>query len=158
MTYMVDRAGARATHGGISVTKTITETTNGAQDLFDITGQVVIRAIIGGVLLVPFGATATSISLRHDPTTGSAVDLCGPTVVTSDAAGTLYSYLGDSSASLLVSSGTAVPNQAYTTLPTVEQVFTAGTIEYVGTAINTGWTLWTCMYWPLDAAGGVTAA
>jgi hypothetical protein len=137
--------------------KSLTAITNATQDLFTVTGLVIIQGIIGYVTVAMDG-TVTSINLNHDPTIGSAADLCAATVVTSDAAGTVYGYLGDAITTLLVSSGTTAPGTAYAPMPNSKQVLTPGVIGLVGTAANVGDTDWYCLWAALSDDGAVTPA
>lgn len=142
---------------GVRTKKAITATTNATQSLFTVTGLVVVNSIIGYVTVAGDGTT-TSINLVHDPTIGSAVDLCAATVVTSDAIGTIYGYLGDAITTLLVSSGTTAPGTAYAPMPNSKQVLTPGVIGYKGTAADALAVDWYCLWWPLSDGSSVTAA
>lgn len=157
MSVIIKGDQVRAIAGGIKVEKQITATTAATQSLFIVTGLVVIEGIIGEVTTA-FDGTTTSINLVHDPTVGSAVDLCAATVVTSDVVGTLYGYLGDAITTLLVSSGTTAPGTAYAPMPNNKQVLAPGVIGYKGTAADAGAVLWRCVYWPLSDGGSVEAA
>jgi hypothetical protein len=137
--------------------KSIAATTNATQSLFTVTGLVVVEGIIGYVTTA-FDGTTTSINLAHDPTIGSAADLCAATVVTSDAVGTIYGYLGDAITTLLVSSAVTAPGTAYAPMPNLKQVLTPGVIGYVGTAADAGAVDWYCMWVALSDDGAVTAA
>lgn len=157
MTTLIEGTEVRSIVGGICATKQITATTAATQSLFTVAGLVVIEGIIGYVTTA-FDGTTTSINLNHDPTIGSAADLCAATVVTSDAVGTIYGYLGAAITTLLVSSGTTAPGTAYAPMPNNKQVLTPGVIGYVGTAADAGAVLWRCVYWPLSDDGSVTPA
>ena len=142
---------------GLQATKSLTAVTNGAQALFTVTGLVVLRSIVGEVT-VAMDATATSINLDHDPTIGSSVDLCAATVVTSDAAGTVYG-IQTWVTGLLVSNGTDAPGTAYSPLtPSNDLVLTAGQITLVGTAANVGDTTWYAHWIPLSEGSTLVAA
>jgi hypothetical protein len=104
-----------------------------------------------------FDGTTTSINLNFDPTIGNAVDICAATVVTSDAVGTIYSYLGAAITTLLVSSGTTAPGTAYAPKP-ADAFFMPGVIGMVGTAADAGTVLWRCGYVPISAGASVVAA
>ena len=130
---------------------------NATTDLFTVTGLVAITGIIGYVTVAMDGTT-TSINLNHDPTIGSAANLCAATVVTSDAAGTIYGYLGDAITTLLVSSGTTAPGTAYAPFPNSRQVLTPGVVGMVGTAADAGEVLWRLFYVPVSDDGAVVAA
>ena len=157
MSTLINGDQIRSIAGGIRVTKQIASTTNATQNLFTVTGLVVIEGIIGYVTTA-FDGTVTSINLVHDPTIGSAADLCAATVVTSDAVGTIYGYLGDAITTLLVSSGSTAPGTAYAPMPNSKQVLTPGVVGYKGTAADAGAVVWYCVYWPLTDGASVVAA
>ncbi len=141
---------------GIPVQKSSGATANGSTALFTVTGVVLVRAIVG-VVTVAFDGTTTSINLTTDPTIGSAVDICAATVVTSDVVGTIYSYVGAVPTTLLVSSGTAAPGEAYAPKPS-EAFFQAGQIFHKGTAADAGTVLWRLFYVPVSDGANVVAA
>jgi hypothetical protein len=155
MSVIIQGDQVRAIALGIKVEKSVSPA-NSTTPLFTVAGKVLIVGIVGEVTTVMSG-TVTSINLNHDPTIGSAADICAATVVTSDAAGTVYGYSGVIT-ELLVSTGTAAPGTAYTRLPGVAMVLTSGVIGQVGTAANTGVVKWTCIYVPLDDGASVVAA
>ena len=157
MTVIIADDDIRAIAGGIKVEKSSGATAASTTALFTVSGLVVVESIIGEVT-VAFDGTVTSISLNHDPTIGAAVDLCAATVVTSDAVGTIYGYLGDAITTLLVSSGTSAPGTAYAPMPNNKQVLMPGVIGHVGTAADAGTVNWRCIYWPLSDSASVVAA
>lgn len=142
---------------GFNTKKTLASVTNATQSLYTVTGLVILQGITGFVTTAMDGTT-TSINLNHDPTIGSAANLCAATVVTSDQAGTVYGYLGDSIATLFVSSGTTAPGEAYAPLLARPQVITPGVIGLVGTAADAGVTDWYLLWVPLTDDGAVVAA
>lgn len=141
---------------GIKVEKSSGATAAATTSLFTVSGIVLVRAIVGYVT-VAFDGTTTSINLNHDPTIGSAADICAATVVTSDAVGTIYSYVGSVVTTLLVSDGVAAPGTAYAPKP-LERFFTPGVIGMVGTAADAGTVLWRCFYVPVSDGASVVAA
>lgn len=140
---------------GIHVQKSASPA-NATTSLFTVSGLVLVTGIVGLVTTV-MSATATSLNLNHDPTIGAAADLCAATVITSDTAGTLYGFSGVIT-ELLVSSGTAVPSEAYTRLSGVRTVLNNGVVGQVGTAANTGVVEWHLMYVPISNGASVVAA
>jgi hypothetical protein len=156
---MLKGAAVRETALGIHVTKSFTAVTNGTQSMFTVTGLVWVTGIVG-VVTVDMDGTTTSINVVHTPSAvGSAVgDLCAATVVTSDAAGTLYGFLGASITTLLVSSGTTAPNQNTTVMPSIDLVLYTGTIGLKGTAADAGDTTWHLTYVPISDGASVVAA
>ena len=141
---------------GRQVQKSSGATAAATTNLFTVSGMVLIRYIVGEVT-VAFDGTTTSLNLNFDPTIGSAADICAATVVTSDAVGTIYSYLGSAITTLLVSSGTTVPGTAYAPKP-LDAFFMPGVIGHVGTAADAGTVLWRCCYVPISNGSSVAAA
>ncbi len=157
MTVIIQGDEVRAIAGGIKVEKSSGATAASTTSLFTVSGLVVIEGIIGDVT-VAFDGTITSVNLNHNPTVGSAVDLCAATVVTFDVVGTIYGYLGDATTTLMVSSATVAPNTAFAPMPNSRQVLQPGVIGHVGTAADAGTVLWRCVYWPLSDDASVVAA
>jgi len=141
---------------GRQVEKSSGATAAASTAIFTITGVVLVRYIVG-IVTVAFDGTVTSLNLTADPTIGSAVDICAATVVTSDVAGTIYSYLGGAPAGLLVSSGTTAPGEAYAPKP-LDTFFQAGQIFHKGTAADAGTVLWRLGYVPISDGSSVVAA
>lgn len=156
MSVLIQGDQVRAVTLGIKVEKSSGATISGSTPLFTVSGLVLVRAIVGYVTTA-FDGTTTSISLTHDPTIGSAVDIAAATVVTSDVVGTVYSYVGAVPTTLLVSAGTAVPGTAYAPKPS-EAFFAPGVINQVGTAADAGTVLWRCLYVPVSDGASVVAA
>jgi len=141
----------------ILVSKAIASTTNATQSIFTVSGHVVLAGLIG-IVTVAFDGTTTSLNVTHDPTIGSAVDLAAATVVTSDAAGTLYGIL-TARTGLLVSEGTSVPGTAYAPLNMSSPLVLApGVIGHKGTATDAGAVTWYAVYWPLTNGASLVAA
>ena len=150
-------ADIRLVNQGLRTKKTLSGVTNATHPLFTVTGLVIINGIIGFVTGAADG-TATSINLSHDPTIGSAANLNAATVITSDVAGTVYGYLGDAITTLLVSSGSTAPGEAYAPMPNSKQVLTPGVIGCIGTATNPIVVDWYCLWTPLSDGASVVAA
>ena len=141
---------------GIHVQKSVSPA-NATTNLFTVSGLVLVTGIVGLVTTV-MSATVTSINLNHDPTVGAAANLCAATVITSDTAGTLYGFIGTDITTLLVSSGTGAPSEAYTQLPAAKIVLNDGVVGQVGTAANTGVVAWHLTYVPISNGASVVAA
>lgn len=158
MSVLNDSSAFRKATLGLQATKSLTAVTNGSQALFTVTGHVVLNSIVG-IVDVAMDGTVTSISIAHDPTIGSAADLAAATVVTSDAAGTLYG-IETWVTGLLVANATAAPGTAYTPLaPTSGSIVLApGQINLVGTAANVGDTTWYVQWVPLTDGATLVAA
>ncbi len=157
MSVLNDSSAFRKATLGLQAIKSLTAVTNGTQALFTVTGIVVLNAVVG-VVTVAMDATATSINLDFDPTIGSAVDLCAATVVTSDAAGTIYG-IETWRSGLLVSANTDAPDTAFSPLsPQNSVVLQPGQILLVGTAANVGDTTWYAQWVPLTDGATLVAA
>lgn len=142
---------------GVTVQKTSAAVAASTQSLFTVSGLNIVEMIVGQVTTAMDG-TATSIQLVHNPTIGSVADICAATVVTSDAVGTVYGYLGDDITTLLISSGTAIPSTAYTVTPQNKIILPAGVIGQEGSATNVGIVQWYCVYVPLSDGASIVAA
>jgi hypothetical protein len=139
------------------VEKSSGATTNGTKDLFVITGLVLVRSVVGYVT-VAFDGTVTSLNLTHTSTVApTTVNLCGATVVTSKAIGTVLAYLGTDPTTQLVSTGVATPG-VNVAPKMADQFMTAGTIRHKGTAADAGTVLWRLLYEPISVGSGVAAA
>lgn len=122
-------------------------------------GRVLITSFVGEVTTA-LGATATSLNVTLDPDGANAVaDLAAATVVTSDAAGTLYTVTG---APLDLLSAAAVGNTAVPNYVSgiIHRPFIvpSGSILLKTSATNTGATKWSISYVPYDDGASVVAA
>lgn len=158
MTVIIAGNQLRSIALGVKVEKSLSPTA-ATVPIFTVDGgKVLVTSIIGEVTTV-MSATATSLSLSHDPTVGTAGALAAATVVTSDEAGTLYGVFGVAAAVMSAQSaaGTEVPVAAYAQAGH-PIVLAAGALSQVGTAVNTGVVKWTLTYIPLDDNASVSAA
>ncbi len=155
MANYIQAAQLRTLDLGTHVTKSASPA-NATTNLFTVSGLVLMTGIVGLVTTV-MSSTTTSINLNFDPTIGAAANLCGATVITSDTAGTLYGYIGSDITTLLVSSGTGVPSEAYTQFPAVKTVLNNGVLGMVGTAANTGVIAWHLTYVAISDGASVVA-
>ena len=155
MSTLIKGSDVRTMDRGIRVKKTIASTTNATQGLFTVTGLVIVQGIVGSVK-VAFDGTTTSINIIHTATIGGAADLCAATVVTSDAVGTVYGFIGSVITTLLVGDGTAAPNTQFAPL-SAPKVLTPGVIGFKGTAVDAGSTDWYVLYAPLSDDGLIVA-
>lgn len=115
-------------------------------------GRVLVTSLTGEVTTV-MGATATTLKVTANPTTGTDVDLCTATAVTSKEAGSLISLPAISGGALTVANGgggNQLPNSPY--------VVPIGTIDLVTSATDTGSVKWSITYIPLDDGATITAA
>lgn len=121
--------------------------------IFTISGGQVLVTSLVGTFTVAASATATTLKITGNPTSGTDVDLATATAVTSKEIGsiiTLPAALGGA---------VTVANAGGTTVPVGSGlVLNAGTLDIVTSATNTGSVKWTLTYVPLDDGASVTAA
>lgn len=133
---------------------------SGTDDLFTVTGRVLITSLTGEVTTVIGGAA--TMKLRD---TTNSVDLCAATTIDTDAVGTMYA-LTNIAASILNGTGMtpvigSIPNLTGSTNVFVRVVGDAQaplTISHVLDAADTGAVTWTLSYWPLVSGATVAAA
>ena len=119
---------------------------------YTVTGRVLITQIVGEVTTI-FDGTVNSIKLIANPTALADVDLCTALVVTSDAAGTMYTITGTLTDAMVATTSGAVTAQASAV------IVAEGTIDLHTTATDTsGATKWTVHYIALDAGSTVVVA
>lgn len=114
------------------------------QNLFAVTGRVILRGIVGQ-LTVATSATATNLKIQGAPTSGTAVDLCTNTAVASKEAGSWFGLTGTSTDALVVSNagaGLFFDASGIALSPGFVRIITDGT--------NTGSVRWTALYMALD--------
>jgi hypothetical protein len=132
----------------------------GTDNLFTVTGRVLITSLTGEVTTVL--ATSTSMKLR-DVT--NSVDLCAATTITDDAVGTMYA-LSSISASILNGTGMtpvvgSIPNltgSSHVDVAIVGDAQAPLTIAHVLNAAGTGAVTWRLTYIPLIGGASVAAA
>lgn len=133
---------------------------SGTDNLFTVTGRVLITSLTGEVTTVIGGAATLKI---RDIT--NSVDLCAATTIDSDAVGTMYA-LTNISASVLNGTGMtpvvgSIPNLSGSTnvdVAIVGDAQAALTLAQVLDAADTGAITWRLTYIPLIANATVTAA
>lgn len=133
---------------------------SGTDDLFTVTGRVLITSLTGEVTTVIGGAA--TLKLR-DIT--NSVDLCAATTIDTDVVGTMYA-LTNIAASILNGTGMtpvvgSIPNLTGSTnvfVRVVGDAQAALTISQVLDAADTGAITWYLTYWPLISGATVTAA
>jgi len=163
-----DASVYQALHLGFRVQKSSSLAAD--DDLFTVTGQVLITMIYGELTTVTDGGASTVLLNEK----AGSVPLCAATTITSDAAGHIYMLSGQPEA-LLNGGGTPVVKVgALTALhdSTVDRsasltpfIFGLGNgvladliIETTETGDDTGVILWTMFYIPLEPGAVVTAA
>lgn len=132
---------------GRRVTKTITQSGAGTQNVFTITGEVLITSIYGRVTTAITVAGTTK--LTANPTLGTSVDLCTATDL-----GTTDTVVGEI---LVPVKGAALTLGAQTATPK-GTVLGAGVIEHTVATGGDGAILWSVTYVPLSDDGAVVAA
>ena len=133
---------------------------SGTDNLFTVTGRVLITSLTGEVTTVIGGAATMKL---RDVT--NSVDLCAATTIDSDAVGTMYA-LTSISANILNGTGAtpvigSIPNitgAVQTDVAIVGDVQAALTIAHVLDAADTGAVTWRLTYIPLVAGATVAAA
>lgn len=116
-------------------------------------GRVLITGLVGEVTTV-MGATATTLKVTSNPTTGTDVDLTSATAVTSKEVGSQFTLPATSGSGLVVANaGGGGQFPAHT-----PYVVPIGTIDLVTSASDTGSVKWSLTYVPLDDGANVTAA
>ena len=133
---------------------------SGTDNLFTVTGRVLITSLTGEVTTVIGGAATMKL---RDVT--NSVDLCAATTIDSDAVGTMYA-LTNISANILNGTGAtpvigSIPNitgASQVDVAVVGDVQAALTIAHVLDAADTGAVTWRLTYIPLVAGATVAAA
>ncbi len=154
MSTIVQGDDLRQLVGGKYITSTIASTTNATQTIFTVSGVNIVLALIGEVV-VDFDGTTTSLNVTFNPTIGSVADLNAATVVTSDATGTIYGYLGAAITTLLVSSGTTAPGTIHAPIAAPNMAFMPGVFGHQGTATDAGSVKWHMLYIPLGDGASI---
>jgi hypothetical protein len=153
MSVLIKGEATRLAMKGALVTKasaTLPATTT--QNLFTISGGLVLVTSIVGVVTTVIQAQANATKLTSAPTVGTAADLCATLDITGDEAGTLYSITGVLGDAMLGVNAGAVPDM----LKPV--IVPAGVIRLSCAATNTGATRWLMTYIPLETGARVVSA
>jgi hypothetical protein len=132
----------------------------GTDNLFTVTGRVLITSLTGEVTTV----LATSTSIKITDVTNS-VDLCAATTITDDAVGTMYA-LTSIAANILNGTGMtpvigSIPNltgSSHVDVRVVGDAQAALTLAQVANAAGTGAITWRLTYIPLIGGATVAAA
>jgi len=147
MTVMIQGSQLRDVGLGRRVTKTITQSGAGTQNVFTITGEVLITSIYGKVTTAITVAGTTK--LTANPTAGTSVDLCTATDL-----GTTDTVVGEI---VVPIKGSAISLGANVATPH-GTVVAAGVIEHTVATGGDGAIQWCVTYVPLSDDGAVTAA
>lgn len=130
--------------------------------LFDVTGQVLVTLIYGEVTTIISGGTAPEISLQ---TISDNLTIAASTVITTDAAGTLYMVSGDPADLLLGGGGSDIPQIVFGSYGAAAHntpfIIDGDGIEQLngGGAVATGGVIsWTLFFIPLEDSATVVAS
>lgn len=133
---------------------------SGTDNLFTVTGRVLITSLTGEVTTVIGGAA--TMKLRD---TTNSVDLCAATTIDTDAVGTMYALtsittniLNGTGATPVVGSIPNITGAQAINVAIVGHVQGPITIAHVLDAADTGAVTWRLTYIPLVAGATVTAA
>jgi len=135
---------------------------NAFQNLFTIaTGNILLLFLVGERTVIQ-GGGVSNMDFQIDPTAGAAVALCIPTVITTDAVGTIYTLTGNPAdavyaglASMSGMSGGALA----TGQNTQGWIVPPGTIDYrESAAAGTGQNQFYACWVPIDAGATLVAA
>lgn len=118
-----------------------------------LVGRVLILGLVGE-FTVAASATATTVKVTGNPTTGTDVDFTSATAVTSKEIGAQMTLPPASGSALIVKDGGA-GGQIQSAAPYIAAI---GTVDLVTSATNTGSAKWSILYIPLDDGAYVTAA
>lgn len=153
---------------GATVSKAYTPLVVETKTLFNVSGLVLVTAIVGKVTTAI--TVANTVKLVANPTTGTSSDLCAATDIgtTDTPAGNLLSITGAPAEVMIQGIGT-VPRfpvtEAQPTAVTTVQTggvggfyLAAGTIEQVTATGADGGITWIVTYVPLEDGAAVTAA
>lgn len=120
------------------------------EPLFTVSGgRVMIVQILGEVTTV-IQTQACNLKLNANPTVGTSVDICADLNISALAVGILLGITGTFATAM--AQGLALVAQASPT------VVSAGTIDAITSASNTGGFKWTVRYVPIDDGATLVAA
>lgn len=147
MTAIISGNQVRDIGLGRRVTKSITQAGAGTQNVFTVTGEVLVTSLYGRVTTAITVAGTTKLSAN--PTLGTTVDLCTATDL-----GTTDTVVGE----ILVPVKGASIALGANALGTVGTVVGTGVIEHTVATGGDGTVLWSLTYVPLSDGATVTAA
>lgn len=140
--------------------------------LFTVTGgKIAVTGVIGEVTTAVANTASLAARLQYTPSGGAAADLCGATVITADAVGTLYSLTSGVATDLLSIQNVSViggvpvgasdvPSVTYVQMLWRPIVVRAGSLSVLVSNHDpgTGAIKWTMLYIPIDDGAVVAAA
>lgn len=141
-----------------TIAKTDGAVLNGADDLFVITGgPILVRNIIGIVTTVIGGAANGTLQAAVTAPEGT-VALSTTVAIDADAVGTSYDFVGPTGILTPTTAGARIRDYGSTTLTPSQWIVPIGTINFLGSAAQTGVIAWYMEYVPLSPLSVVTAA
>lgn len=127
---------------------------NGSDDLFTITGGPIMVTEFVGIVTTIIGNNVATCQIQHTTTTpANTTNLSTAVAITSDAAGTSYTFTVDATAVL-----TPTTNGTLTVVPRIAWLLPIGTIKATCSAANTGVIKWYMKYTMLSQYSRVIAA
>jgi len=127
---------------------------NGADNLFTITGGPILVTEFVGVVTTIIGDNVATCQIQHTTTApAGTVNLSTAVAITSDAAGTSYTFTADATSVL-----TPTTVGTLTVIPRVAWLLPIGTIKATCSAANTGNIKWYMKYTMLSQYSRVAAA
>jgi len=122
------------------------------QDLFVISGGLVLVTLVIGEVTTAIQGQACNLSVVFDATAGGDVTLASVLDIDADVLGSLYLVEGDGSA--LKQDGGGLLNA----IGASPMVLSEGEIHILTSATSTGATKWICFYFPLDEGAAIVSA
>jgi hypothetical protein len=119
---------------------------------FTVSGGKVLITDIYGEVTTAIQNQACNMSLVSNPTVGADVAMCAVLNVANAAVGTMYNITGTFTDAMVATVSGAFKGQSAAT------VVSAGSIDLLTSASNTGATKWVLMYVPIDPGASVVAA
>lgn len=141
-----------------TIVKTDGAVLSGADPLFTITGgPIKIVSIVGRVTTIIGGAA--NGTLQATTTVPASTTAMSTTVaINDDAAGTVYTFVGPTGVLTPTTAGVVLMDYGSTTLTPTQYIVNPGTIEFLGSAAQSGVIEWTMDYVPMSPSAVVTAA
>lgn len=153
--YIQSNMNAVANAPGV-VKKVLATTANGSTTLFNYTGVIRIKSIVG-VITTVMENKAQNMKLSIVPDSLAAYDICANKDIDTFAVGTLLSITGTAANAMVATTavGTIAPGQANNV---IASCITSGIIKVVSGAANTGAITWYISWEPLSSDATLTAA
>ena len=127
---------------------------NGADNLFTITGGPILVTEFVGIVTTVIGNTVATLQIKEVVTEpAGTINLSTAVAITSDAAGTSYTFT-------VATPGVLTPTTAggLDQVPAIRWLCPIGTINATGSAVNTGNIKWYIGYYMLSPYSKVEAA